>query len=45
LRSVTIGTNVNVSPNSFPGNLADVYTGGGRRAGTYTRNDTSWRRQ
>jgi hypothetical protein len=47
LTSVTIPAHVDVAENPFPGNLADVYTSGGKRAGTYTSGDggTTWTRQ
>jgi hypothetical protein len=44
LTRVTIGANVDVSADPFPGNLAQVYTQGGRAAGTYKSSDggTTW---
>ncbi|MDR1148596.1 MAG: leucine-rich repeat domain-containing protein [Spirochaetaceae bacterium] len=39
LTGVTIPANVNVTLLSFPGNLANVYTQGGKRAGTYRSDD------
>jgi hypothetical protein len=49
LISVTIGANVNVdvSADQFSGNLAQVYTQGGRQAGTYNSSDggETWTRQ
>jgi TolB-like protein len=46
LTSVTIGANVTIGIFPFDGDLLDVYTQGGRRAGTYTSSDSrTWRRQ
>jgi hypothetical protein len=47
LTSVIIGANVDVSEDPFEGDLADVYTRGGSRAGTYiSRNGgETWSRQ
>jgi hypothetical protein len=47
LTNVTIPANVNVVGDPFPGNLADVYTSGGSRAGTYRSSDggRTWVRQ
>jgi hypothetical protein len=47
LTSVTIGANVNVTANPFTGNLTQVYTSGGKRAGTYRSRDSgkTWARQ
>jgi len=39
LVSVTIGANVTVADEAFPGNFKDVYTSHNRAAGTYTRAD------
>jgi hypothetical protein len=47
LANISIGANVNVAVDSFPGNLADVYTQGGKRAGTYRSGDggKTWSRR
>jgi hypothetical protein len=47
LTSVSIGANVDVSEDPFPGNLTDIYTMGGRQAGTYTSGDggKTWARR
>jgi hypothetical protein len=47
LTSVTIGANVTLGENPFPGNLGTVYTDAGKAAGTYTRPDTNsgWTKQ
>jgi hypothetical protein len=47
LTSVTIGANANVTADPFPGNFADVYTSGGKRAGTYRSyfGGKAWARQ
>jgi hypothetical protein len=44
---VTIPAGVDAAADSFPGNLAAVYTRGGRAAGTYTSGDEgkAWRKQ
>ena len=39
LVSVTIGINVAVDDEAFPGNFANVYNNSGKAAGTYTRHD------
>jgi hypothetical protein len=47
LTNITIPANVNVAGDPLPGNLADVYTSGGSRAGTYRSSDggRTWARQ
>ncbi|MDR1149529.1 MAG: leucine-rich repeat domain-containing protein [Spirochaetaceae bacterium] len=47
LTSVTIPANVGIAGDPFPGNLANVYTQGGKRAGTYRSGDggKTWARQ
>jgi hypothetical protein len=46
LTSVTIGANVKLGADVFDGDLADVYTREGRRAGTYISRDSwTWRKQ
>jgi len=39
LLSVTLGANVTVADDAFPGNFKDVYNSHGKAAGTYTRPD------
>ncbi|WP_461255657.1 leucine-rich repeat protein [Treponema sp. R80B11-R83G3] len=41
LISVTIGANVEIDNEAFPGNFADAYTSYGKSAGTYSRSDVS----
>jgi TolB-like protein len=47
LTMVTLPANVNINSKAFDGDLATVYTRGGRRAGTYISSDSgkTWRRQ
>jgi hypothetical protein len=45
LTSVTIGANVDIWSNSFSGGVDDVYTQGGKVAGTYVLGDGGWTRQ
>jgi photosystem II stability/assembly factor-like uncharacterized protein len=39
LSSVSIPANLDMAEDSFPGNLAEVYTRGGKSAGAYTSDD------
>ncbi|MDR1257527.1 MAG: leucine-rich repeat domain-containing protein [Spirochaetaceae bacterium] len=45
LTRVTIGANVDVTKDPFGRTLANVYNRGGRSAGTYTRNGSTWTKQ
>jgi hypothetical protein len=49
LDSVTVGAGVKARKNTFPGNLAKIYTNGGRQAGTYVfvpgNNGKIWTKQ
>jgi hypothetical protein len=45
LTRVTIGANVDVTKDPFGRTLANVYNRGGRAAGTYTRNGSTWTKQ
>jgi hypothetical protein len=49
LANVTVGARVKVRENTFPGNLAKIYSNGGRQAGTYVfvpgNNGKIWTKQ